>query len=137
MRIVGFNYNKISIEKFSDKLEKLNIKTNIDISDIKPVDNNLLNTKNSIVAIKFLYTVEYEPNFAKIELSGMVLFELEEKQFKDILKSWKDKLIPEDFKLVLFNTILRKSNVKSLQLEDDMNLPLHISLPSIKKSVKK
>jgi len=137
MRIVGFNFNKINIEKFSDKLEKLNIKTNIDISDIKSIDNNLLQTKDSLIGVKFIYTVNYEPSFAKIELAGTILFELEEKIAKEILKNWKEKTIPEDFKLILFNSILRKSNVKSLQLEDDMNLPLHISLPSLRKTENK
>ena len=27
MRVIGFNFSKISIEKFSDKLDKLQIKT--------------------------------------------------------------------------------------------------------------
>ncbi|MEN7982523.1 MAG: hypothetical protein ABFQ65_03685 [Nanoarchaeota archaeon] len=137
MRIVGFNFNKINIEKFSDKLEKLNIKTNIDISEIESIDNNLLKTDNSLLAVKFFYIIDYNPNFAKIELSGTILFELDKKQAQEIIKKWEEKIIPEDFKLILFNTILRKSNVKALQLEDDMNLPLHISLPSIKKTEKK
>jgi hypothetical protein len=137
MKIVGFNFNKINIEKFSDKLEKLQIKTNIDISDINNLKNDILKTDNSLIAVKFIYNVDYEPNFAKIILSGTILFELDKKIGEDILSNWKDKQIPEDFKLVLFNAILRKSNVKALQLEDDMNLPLHISLPSLKKSEKK
>jgi len=136
MRTVGFNFSKISIEKFSDKIDKLKIKTNIDISDISSVENVLLKTKNSIISVKFIYIIDYDPHFAKIELSGNILFEIEEDLAKEIIKNWKNKTIPEDFKLVLFNTILRKSNVKSLQLEDDMNLPLHISLPSLKKAEK-
>lgn len=137
MRIMGFNFSKISIEKFSDKLEKLKIKTNIDISDIKPLENSLIKTNDSLLAVKFIYVVDYEPNFAKIELSGTILFEIDSKIAKEILNNWKDKNIPEDFKLTLFNLILRKSNVKALQLEDDLNLPLHISLPSLKKEDKK
>ena len=132
MRVVGFNFTKISIEKFSDKLEKLNIKTNIDIADINTINNEILKTKNSLIAVKFLYSIDYDPSFAKIDLAGTILFELDEKKSKEIIEKWKDKQIPEDFKLNLFNLILRKSNVKALQLEDDMNLPLHISLPSIK-----
>lgn len=137
MRVVGFNFNKISIEKFSDKIEKLKIKTNIDISDVKSIENNILQTKNSLLAVKFLYNVDYEVNLAKIELSGTILFEIDSNTAKEIINNWKDKNIPEDFKLTLFNLILRKSNVKALQLEDDMNLPLHITLPSIKKPEKK
>ncbi|MCW8966376.1 MAG: hypothetical protein OQK82_06795 [Candidatus Pacearchaeota archaeon] len=136
MRIVGFNFNKINIEKFSDKLNNLNIKTNIDVADINSIENKLLKTENKLIVVKFIYNVDYTPNFAKIELSGSVMFEVNEKKSKEIVEGWKKKQIPEDFKLTLFNVILRKSNVKALQLEDDMNLPLHISLPSLKKAKK-
>ena len=139
MRVMGFNFSKISIEKFSDKLDKLDklkIKTNIDISDIQSIENKILQTKESLLAIKFVYIVDYDPSFAKIELSGTILFEIESKLAKEIIDNWKNKNIPEDFKLTLFNLILRKSNVKALQLEDDLNLPLHISLPSLKKPEK-
>ncbi len=137
MRIMGFNFSKISIEKFSEKLDKLKIKTNIDISEIKLLENNFIKTEASLLAVKFLYIVDYDPSFAKIELAGTILFEIDTKTAKEIINNWKDKNIPEDFKLTLFNLILRKSNVKALQLEDDMNLPLHISLPSLKKPEKK
>ncbi|GAG20549.1 unnamed protein product, partial [marine sediment metagenome] len=52
---------------------------------------------------------------------------------KDILKEWNDKKMSEDFRITLFNIILRKSNLKAIQLEDEMNLPIHIQLPSLKK----
>jgi len=51
---------------------------------------------------------------------------------KEVLKKWKDKEIPEDFRLVLFNIILKKSSLRALQLEEEMNLPTHFPLPSIK-----
>lgn len=137
MRIIGFNFKKINIEKISDSYENLKIKTNIDISDIKEVKNNIIKTENSLLNVNFIYIVDYEQNIAKIELSGNILFEVDSKLSEDILNEWNSKKIPEDFKLTLFNTILRKSNVKALQLEDDLNLPLHVSLPSLKKQEKK
>ena len=134
MRLIGFNFNKINISKFSNKFKDLKVNTNIDIKDIKEVNSNLFNTKEEFIGIRFNYNVVYDPKIAKIELAGDVLFAVESKISREILKKWKDKEMPEDFKVTLFNIILKKSNLKSLQLEDEMNLPLHINMPSIKKT---
>jgi len=52
---------------------------------------------------------------------------------KEVLKGWKDKETTDDFRIFLFNIILRKSNIKALQLEDELALPPHIPLPSLNK----
>ena len=133
MRLVGFNFNKINIEKFSDKIENLKINTDMGISDIIEVKSDFFKTKEELIGFKFTYNINYDPDFAKIELVGDVLLAIESKTAKDILKQWKDKKIPEDFRVILFNIILKKCNLRALQLEDEMNLPPHISLPSLKK----
>jgi hypothetical protein len=137
MRIIGFNFNKINIEKFSDKIEKLKINTNINISEIKEMELDLFKTKEQFIRVKFTYNIDYEPKIAKIELVGNIVFGAESKIIKDVLKQWEGKKIPEDFKIILFNVILRKSNLKALQLEEELNLPLHVSLPSLKKQENK
>ena len=137
MRLVGFNFNKINIEKFSDKIEDLKINTDMGISEINEVKSDFFKTKEELIGIKFTYGINYDPDFAKIELVGDVLLAIESKMAKDILKQWKNKKIPEDFRIILFNIILKKSNLKALQLEDEMNLPPHISLPSLKKQENK
>jgi len=133
MKLVGFNFNKISIEKFSDDLKDIRINTNINISEINSVKPGILKTKEELVVANFTFTVDYSPKIAKIELAGKVIISLDPKTSKEVLKQWKNKKIPENFKVGLFNVILKKSNIKSLQLEEEMNLPLHVPLPSLKK----
>jgi hypothetical protein len=134
IRVIGFNFTKISIEKINEiNLEKLEISNNINISEIKKTDSNLLNTKDEIIAIKFTYSINYDPDFAKIDFSGNILFEVDSKYSEEILKEWEDKKIKEDFKLNLFNMIMRKSNIRAINLEDELNLPIHIKLPSLQK----
>jgi len=137
MNLAGFNFNKISIEKFSDKVETLKIETNMDISDINKIESNFLKSNEELLKINFTYTVNYNPNLAKIELSGQVFIRTDSKKSKDILKQWKNKKLAEDFKMPLLNFILRKSNLKALELEEEMNLPLHIPLPHLKNQGKK
>ena len=100
------------------------------------VESEFFNNKEDIVHIKFKYSINYEPNFAKIEFKGNLFFTLDQKSSKELLKKWKDKEISEDVKLFVFNIILIKSNIKALQLEDEFNLPPHIPLPRFSKENK-
>ena len=132
MRILGFNFDKISIEKLKDRTENLNIKTNIDISEIKKIESDILKTNDELVQAKFSYSVKYEPGFADIDLKGTALLSLDEKQAKEVMKQWKKKEMPEEFRTFLFNIIMRKASLRSLHLEDELNLPLHLPLPTLK-----
>ena len=134
---MGFNFTKISVEKLSEDFKDLKISTNIDITEIDKVNAEFFKGKEELVGVKFSYKVEYDPLIATIEIKGTVLLNLEPKQAKEVLKRWKDKQIPGDFKMFLFNFILRKSNIKAIQLEDEMNLPLHIPLPRLSKQEEK
>jgi len=131
MKIVGFNFSKISAEKLSDKPEKLEIKTNIDIKEIAPIKSNIFKSKEELLGIKFAYTILYEKDYAKIDFEGSVILSVDSKQSKSITKDWKNKDLKDDFKYPLFNVILTKSNVKALQLEEEFNLPLHLPLPTL------
>ena len=133
MRLIGFNFDKISIERTSDSFKGLNIDTKIDVSEIKDSESNLLKIEGELITVKFKYSVEYEPKIAKLELGGNIILKTDKDEKEDIMKQWKDKKMPEDFKITLFNIILRKSNIKALELEDELNLPLHIPLPNLKK----
>jgi len=137
MKILGFNLTKINVEKFKDKVENLKINTQIDVAEISEVKSDFFKTKEEILAVKFTYGLNYEPEFAKLEFSGNIVLSLDSKTAKNVLKQWKDKKMPEDFRLPLFNIILRKSSLKALQLEEDMNLPIHMQLPSLRAQDKK
>lgn len=136
MKIIGFNFTRVNMEKFSDDYKDLKIKTHIDIVDVKQTKSEIIQTKEVLFEIKFNYSIVYEPKIAKISFSGKLLFLVDPKTAKSFSKQWKDKKFPEEHKITLFNVILKKTNLRSLQLEDELNLPLHISLPSLKEEKK-
>jgi hypothetical protein len=107
MKVVSFNFKKISVEKFSDNFDKLTAGTNIDITDIAPLKQDLFKTKEEFVGVKFLFTLNYEPKIAKIELGGDIIVSLDPAIVRNIVKDWKEKKISEEFRIDLFNTILR------------------------------
>ncbi len=131
MKILGFNYDKINIERLKDLAEDFKINTHIDILDIKEISTGILKTKEQVIQLKFVYKITYDPGFAVIDLTGHFLLTLDD-EHKNLLKDWKKKNLSENFRTAMFNTIMRKASVKALELEDEMNLPLHMPFPVLK-----
>ncbi len=132
MRAIGFSFSKIGIEKFNEISENLKVGTEIDISGIKDVKSDVLKTKEEILEVSFYYKINYEPKVAKIEIEGKILLAADPKKAKEVLKQWKKKAMPQDFRIPLFNMILKKSSLKALALEEDLNIPLHMPMPTFK-----
>ena len=129
MQIIGFNLNKISIERKEKQQGKLEIKQNINIDDISTDKINI--SDKEIIKISFTFSVNYSPDFAKVELKGQIVLLPEKEELKDMLKEWKKKQISEKFRIPLFNFIMSKCNIKALGLEEELNLPLHVPMPRI------
>ena len=134
MKVIGFNFTKLLAEKLEGNRNQLEINAEIDIFEIKSLKTDIFKAKEDLIEVKFKYNVEYNPKIAKIEFEGLIIFSLDQKLAKQVLKDWKKKKMQDDFRLILFNVILRKSTLKALELEDQLNIPLHISLPSLKRA---
>ncbi len=129
MRIIGFNLTKILVQKQERTQEKLQINQNINIKDIQEEPISI--SKDKVIKINFNLLIEYSDDFAKIEFEGNILILPDKDELKKFTDSWKDKKIPENIKIPLFNFIMNKCNIKALSLEDEFNLPLHIPMPKI------
>ena len=135
MQIIGFNLTKISVERKEKTEGKLEVKQNINIDDISKDKINI--SEKEILKLNFTFNVDYSPNFAKVELKGQTILLPEKEELKEITKSWKKKQITEQFRIPLFNFIMSKCNIKALNLEDEMSLPLHIPMPKLTKKQEK
>ena len=132
MKLLGFNFTKINAERFPQKSNQgIKVNTNIDVPEIKEAKSDIFK-KESILAVKFKYSVNYEPEYAKIELEGNIAFGADPKTAKKILNDWKDKKISEEVRTIIFNIIFKKANLRALQLEEELALPFHIPMPSLK-----
>ncbi|MEK6873128.1 MAG: hypothetical protein AABW90_03920 [Nanoarchaeota archaeon] len=135
MRIIGFNLTKILVEKQEKFGEKLQVNQNINIKNI--TEEKIPITDNKALKIAFNLSVTYSDNYAKIEFEGTLLVLPEKDEFKKILESWKNKNIPENIRVPLFNFIMDKCNVKALYLEDELGLPFHVPMPKLTLEPKK
>ena len=68
MKLIGFNFTKISIEKTQTTSKDFKISTNIDIPEITEADNEILNKEDKIILARFTYSVSYEPKLAEINI---------------------------------------------------------------------
>jgi hypothetical protein len=129
MQLIGFSLGKILVERKEQINGKLEISQNIDIKDV--LKEKISISKDEALKVQFSFTINYSNEFAKLEFEGYVILLPQESELKNILKSWKDKKVPEEVRVPLFNFIMSKCNVKALTLEDEMALPLHIPMPRI------
>lgn len=130
MQILGFNFEKIKAERHKQLEGKIEISSNIDITEISQEKLELVKEQTPLKFI-FQFTVKYKPDLAEIVFQGAVLFVTDKDKAKDILKKWKTKKIDDEVRIPLFNFIMNKCNLKALQLEEDLTLPTHIPLPRI------
>ena len=133
MRLVAFNFTKLSIERLKETIDSLKFNTKIDIHSIESLKSDFIKVKDEALKVDFSYSVFYEPEFAKVELAGTIVLSVDSKIAKEVLKGWKDKQMTEDFRIFMFNIILRKANIKALEMEEELGLPSHIPLPSLSK----
>ena len=81
----------------------------------------------------FEYKVWYEPKIGNILLEGHFFYVDEQKKIKEILTNWKkDKKIAQPLMQQLMNNIIIKCSIKALTLSQDVNLPPHIPLPTVR-----
>jgi hypothetical protein len=132
IKIIGFNFSKLLAEKKSQDFKDLKIDRNIKIESVEKIKPQSLQIREDMVEVRFKYGINYTPDVAKFDFSGSLLITAEPKVIKEFLGEWGDKKLPERHKVVIFNVIMRKSDIKALEMEDEMGLPLHIALPLIR-----
>jgi hypothetical protein len=128
IKLVGFRYVKINVERNDDSKGELKITPNIHINSIEKF--KVESSKQELLQINFKFIVDYD-SLGKIELEGKMFLGVDVKTMKDILEGWKNKKIDEQSNLVILNTIIQKASIKALELEEEMNLPPHVQLPRL------
>jgi hypothetical protein len=132
MAIVGFEFTKINVRKQETAQGKINISNSIGIVDIKQNDLQVGKTKQNGIKFVFDYKSVYEPNFARIELGGTILYLTDEKNAKDIIGEWEmQKKIKKEVAEQMINYILTRCNIQSIILSNTVNLPPPVPMPKV------
>jgi len=136
MKVIGFNFDKISAEK-SKITKKTQISTNIEFQNVEKEDIQIFKD-SEVIKLDFKFLVAYKESQdksakpqASVEFHGVVVISVDKKESKDILEAWKKKTVPNVVKMPLLNVILKKCSIKALSLEEELGLPTHMPLPKL------
>ena len=132
MTILNFSFSKIDVEKKDKVSKQISIKSGLNISDVSE-STAMKGSAQKAFNIKFSFNVNYEPAAGHIKLDGAILYLANDESAKEIVDTWaKNKSLPKNIALVVFNRILHNCNVEALILSKEINLPAPIQLPRIK-----
>lgn len=133
MPVVGFNFDKISVERTGKIQPGIQARNSMEIKDIITEDVLLgKNKKQEVLKFSFEYSVFYDPKIGSTILQGHMLYTDEPNKLKEILNAWKkDKQIEPKLKAQLMNTALIRCSIKALNLSQEVNLPPHLRMPTV------
>ncbi|MBW2973432.1 hypothetical protein KY346_03500 [Candidatus Woesearchaeota archaeon] len=132
MTVVGFQFDKIVVDRMDAPKGKMNVKNNIVIKDLEKKEINVGKAKQNLLVFKFEFEANYEPKIAKITLNGTTTYVEKEEKVEELIKGWKkDKKIPKEIMAPLLNNILTRCNIEALILAREVNLPPPIQLPKV------
>ena len=130
MPIVGFGYEKISVER-KETTKQVEITNNVNFTSLKETKMKIGNEEKPAVKANFDYSVDYQ-EAGKLQMIGYVVFYDTEAKVKEYLDLWKkQQKLATEFGAHLYNFIIAKASIRALQLEEDLSLPLHITLPRV------
>lgn len=138
MRIIGFNFTKVGAERFLERAMGPERSTNIEFQNIEKEESSLAKEDSEILRVSFKFSVIYgekdkkDVSSAEVALSGFIILMAAKAESEDLQKAWKKKELSASFRVPIFNFILKKCSIRALQLEDELNLPLHIPMPQLK-----
>jgi len=140
MKVIGFNIEEISGKK-SQELKRYSINTDITFSNVEKSKLDVLK-EDEALKVSFKFLVNYKDADSKsdeaknqVSILGSLLLMVDKELSKEFIKSWKNKQVPKDKMVSLYNFILKKCSVRALQLEEDLNLQPHIPFPQVKQQV--
>jgi len=130
VRVLGFNYTQISVERNPDFEGEVKVKSNINISNIEKFKAKI--AKQDALKVSFESNIDYG-ELGKVVLKGSMIVTADSKSLKETLSAWKEKR-PNELQITIMNIIIQKTSIKSIQLEEEIGLPVHLQniFPKIK-----
>src|SRR3989344_9131995 len=134
MTIVGFNYEKLNVERKEEEAKKgsdIRVTYNVSIKDMQDYELKLQDKQKALKFV-FEFSIRYTPEIGTLDMGGNIIYTEDKDKIKEIKEFWSDKKdVPDDLKAQLINIIFRRSNIKALLLAQEVNLPPHIPMPKI------
>ena len=132
MTVLGLGFQKLVVEKLGAVKGKVNIQSNANVKEVDKIELDVGSKKQDALKFTFEFVSDYQPDVAKITITGDVIWFDKPEEIEKLLKGWKkDKKIPREVMTPVLNNILSKSNIEALVLSRELNLPPPIPLPKV------
>ncbi len=131
IKLAALNFYKVIAEKNPNET-KFSVKPAINIKSLESYKSS----KTELCKVDFSFGISYGP-LGKVELEGALFLSMDSKTLKETLKGWKDKKLDNETNLLILNIIIQRASLRALQLEEDLGLPPHVSLPKLQLGSKK
>ena len=128
MKLLGFNFTKMNVEKTPDFKGKIEIKSNIRMASIEKHKVDLI--KQDAVKLSFVFDIDYR-ELGKLALEGFLILLLDKKSQKDVLENWDKKDFDPQLRAQIINIVIQRTSLQALKLEEELGLPFHIQLPKV------
>jgi len=125
IKFAGARFTKIGSERNMSFDGKLEIKTNVKITSLEKTE-----TPKDTVKLSYGFEIDYG-ELGNIGIEGDIFLTGDSKTIKELLKTYKEKKFESPEYMAITNLIIQKATIKALELEEEINLPLHIKLPSL------
>jgi hypothetical protein len=126
LKLMGSRLIHISGKREPEFDGKLSINTNIKITNIEQMKDS-----KEAIRVEYDFNIDYG-DLGSIDLHGILFFQANSKTIKSLAKSWKEKKFDSQEHMRITNVIIQKATVKALEIEEELGLPMHIRLPSVK-----
>lgn len=132
MSIIGFNFERISVERKKVPQGEIKIANNVRLTDIKEEDIRVGEASKAL-KVGFEYKLDYGAELGNLIILGNVIYLDDKKKQDAVIEAWKAKKpLETKFSLSVTNTIMAKCNIKAIELCSEVNLPTHIRMPLAK-----
>ena len=129
MKIIGFNFTKISAEK-SEEVTNSSIDNNVNFVKYEKDKLEILKD-DEIIKVFFKYSLVYNSTekkdkskkLAEILFEGNLILALSKEELKEFEKTWGKEDAPKKFVIPLYNTIFKRCTIKAVLLQEELNLP--------------
>ncbi len=107
---------------------KLTMDSNIKIKGIEK--HKPAAAKNEALKVSYMFSIDYS-DLGKVEIEGILFIGADSKVMKEIMKAYETKKFETPEILTIMNLIIQKASVRAFEIEEELQLPIHIKLPSL------
>ncbi len=125
IKIIGANFLELKSKRNPKFSGKVKLRTNIQIDLLEKIEK----TKDRL-KMNYTFEINYE-DLGEIKIKGELFLLCGEKIIETILENKKNKEYNTPEYIELTNIIIKKISIKAFELEDELNLPIHIKLPTL------